>query len=51
VLIVRAILATTAALLAALTLAACSGGDTVSLESVADAATRTESPARRAWRW
>lgn len=39
----RAILATTAALLAALTLAACSGGDTVSLESVAQAASRTES--------
>lgn len=39
----RAILATTATLLAALTLAACSGGDTVSLESVAQAALRTES--------
>jgi hypothetical protein len=42
-LIVRAILATTAALFAALTLAACSGGDSVSLESVAQAASQTES--------
>jgi hypothetical protein len=40
---VRSFLALAAALLASLTLAACSGGDSVSLESVADAATRTES--------
>lgn len=39
----RSTLALAAALLASLTLAACSGGDSVSLESVADAATRTES--------
>jgi hypothetical protein len=40
---VRSFLALAAALLASLTLAACSGGDSVSLESVANAATRTES--------
>jgi hypothetical protein len=40
---VRALLASTASLLAALALAGCSGGDTVSLESVAHAATQTES--------
>jgi hypothetical protein len=39
----RSFLALAAALLASLTLAACSGGDSVSLESVANAATRTES--------
>jgi hypothetical protein len=40
---VRSFIAIAAALLASLTLAACSGGDSVSLESVANAATRTES--------
>jgi hypothetical protein len=40
---VRAFLVSAAALLASLTLVACSGSDTVSLESVANAATQTES--------
>jgi hypothetical protein len=39
----RASIALLASLLAAVTLAGCSGGDTVSLESVAQAASRTES--------